>query len=235
MLRWELTSLRLLVPVMAAVQVLAGAGLAVGIGLFRDLPDRDAMFLATGTAVITLVLVGLILGPQVIAEQKAAGTYDFLWSLPVPRTAAAAAWTTMTFLIAVPGMVAAVAVAGWRYHLNFHIGWSLVPATMLTATTATLIGYALAHAVGNPMITLSITQVMIFLVIGFSPVNFPAERLPGWLDRLHDWLPFEPMATVVRGALAPDLASGVGRAYAVLAGWFVGMVAINVAVLGRRG
>jgi hypothetical protein len=55
------------------------------------------------------------------------------------------------------------------------------------------------------------------------------------LDRLHDFLPFEAMATVVRDALAPDLAGGVGPAYAVLVAWLIGMIAINVAVLGRRG
>jgi ABC-2 type transport system permease protein len=235
MLRWELTSLRLFIPVTIAVQVLAGAGFAVGIGLLRDLSSQEAMYLATGTAVITLVLVGLILGPQIIAQQKANDTYDFLWSLPVPRTAAAAAWTTMAVLIGLPGMIAAVAVAGWRYHLDFHLGWSLIPAVLLTAGTAALIGYALAHIVGNPMITMSVTQALIFFVIGFSPVTFADERLPRWLDRLHDWLPFKPMATVVRDALSPGLGADVGRAYAVLLAWFVAMVVLNAVVLGRRG
>lgn len=237
MLRWELNSLRLLVPLIAAIQVLAGAGFAVGIGLYRQMPPRDAMYLASGTAVITLVLVGMILGPQLVAQQKVAGTYEFLWSLPLPlpRTAAAAAWTTIAMLIGLPGMVAAVAVAAWRYHLAFHYGPSLAAAVLLTAATASLIGYALGHAVGNSMITMVVTQVLSFGVMGFSPVNFPADRLPGWLARLHEWLPFESMATVVRGSLAPDLVAGVGRAYLVLASWLVAMVVVNAVVLGRRG
>ncbi len=234
MVRWELTSMRLLLPLMVAVQVLAGAGFAVGIGLFRDMPREDATYLATGTAVISLVLVGLVLGPQLIAQQKTADTYDFLWSLPMPRTATAASWTTVTMIVGVPGMVAAVAVAAWRYDLDLHVGWALVGAVLLTATTAALLGYAIAHSIGNPMVTMSITQVLVFAIIGFSPVNFPADRLPHWLDRLHDWLPFEPMATVVRGALAPGLASGVGRAYATLGAWLVAVTAINALALGRR-
>ena len=235
MVRWELVSLRLVVPLTIVVQILAGAGFAVGIGLFRDLPEDLALYLACGTAVITLVLVGLILAPQLIAQQKAADTYDFLWSLPVPRSAAVVAWTSVTALMGLPGMVAAVAVAAWRYDLTFVIDWTIVPAVLLVIATGTMMGYALAHAVGNPMITQATTQVLIFVILGFSPINFPASRLPGWLQAVHHVLPFEAMGIVVRRGLAPSLASNVGRAYLVLILWLVAVTAITAAVLGRRG
>jgi ABC-2 type transport system permease protein len=235
MLRWELGSLRLLVPLIVAIQTLAGAGFAVGIGLYRQMSPGEAMYLASGTAVITLILVGMILGPQLIAQQKTSGAYEFLWSLPLPRTAAAAAWATIAIVIGLPGMAAAVAVAAWRYHLAFHYGPSLAAAVLLTAATASLIGYALGHAIGNSLVTMVATQFLSFGIIGFSPVNLPADRLPAWLAHLHEWLPFGSMATVVRGSLAPDLVTGVGHAYLVLAFWMVGMIVVNAVVLGRRG
>ena len=235
MLVWQLVSMRLWLSVTFAVQILTGAGFAVGIGLLRsDIPTRDALFLATGAAVVTLAQVGLILGPQLIAQQKTADTYDFLNALPVPRSATAVAWTIVTVILGLPGMITAVVVSAWRYHLTFHLGWSVVPAVLIITVTATLIGYALAHAVGNPGITQALTQVLIFVMIGFSPLYFPVERLPGWLQRLHEWLPFEPMATVIRGALAPDLVGSVGRSYAVLGGWLVAVIAINILAIGRR-
>lgn len=234
MMRWEFTSLRMAIPVMAAVQLLAGAGMAIGIGLFRDVPERDGMFLATGAAVISLVLVGLVLGPQIVSGQKAEKSYDFLFSLPLPRSAAAAAWTSVSILISVPGMVAALACAAWRYDLKFHIGWSLPVAVLMVAVTANAIGYALGHAIPNPMITAMATQVIVFILVGFAPVSFPPERLPRWLDRLHDWLPVEPMANVVRGSLAPELVTNLGRSYLVLGAWLAGMLAISAAVVGRR-
>lgn len=235
MLRWELGSLRLQVPLIVAIQILAGAGFAVGIGLYRQLPRSDAMYLASGTAVITLVLIGMVLEPQLITQQKTSGAYEFLWSLPLPRTAAAAAWATMATLIGLPGMAAAVAVAAWRYHLAFHYGPSLAAAVLLTAATASLIGYALGHAIGNSLVTMAATQFLSFGIMGFSPVNFPADRLPAWLAHVHEWLPFGSMATVVRGSLAPDMVTGVGHAYAVLVCWLVGMIVVNAVVLGRRG
>ena len=102
MVRWELTNLRLLLPVTAMVQIISGGGFVLGVGLFfSDIPDRAALFVSTGVLVITLVLVGLVMGPQLIAQQKQNQTYDFMWSLPVPRITAAAAWVTMNMVIAI--------------------------------------------------------------------------------------------------------------------------------------
>ena len=84
MTRWELGSLRLLLPLIIALQIVIGGGFALGIGLFFDeMPARNALFLATGVGVVTLITVGLVLGPQLVGNHKVAGTYDFLWSLPV--------------------------------------------------------------------------------------------------------------------------------------------------------
>ena len=104
MLRWEITGFRLLLPLMVAVQFLFGAGFVLGIGLFlTEMPPRSALFLTTGAGVITLIVVGLVLGPQLIANQRQQGVYDFLWSLPVPRSTAAAAWVVLSMMIAVRG------------------------------------------------------------------------------------------------------------------------------------
>jgi hypothetical protein len=35
----------------------------------------------------------------------------------------------------------------------------------------------------------------------FSPLNFPADRLPDWLAAVHRVLPFQAMGEVVRGTL----------------------------------
>lgn len=235
MLRWETTNMRLLLPVTALAQILSGGGLVLGFGLlYQDMPVRAAQFLSTGAVVVTLVLVGLVLGPQLIAQQKAAGIYDFMWSLPVPRTAAAAAWTTLNLFIAVPGMLAALLIAMWRYGLTFSFQIQLVPAAALTLLTATLLGYALAHAIPKPELTQLASQVLVFAILGFSPISFPAENLPSWLARVHEYLPFESMANVIRSALLPDLALDASRSYVVLGVWAVIGAAVSMLTLGRR-
>ena len=235
MTRWELGSLRLLLPLIVALQIVIGGGFALGIGLFFDeMPARNALFLATGVAVVTLITVGMVLGPQLVSNHKIAGTYDFLWSLPVPRTTQAAAWLTVNIIIAIPGMVAAVAIADWRYDLTLRVSPSIVPAVLLTISTATLIGYAFAHAIRKPMITNMITQLLIFVILGFSPINFPPENLPGWLQTVNEWLPFQHMAAVIRDSLTDGVFDSVGMSYLILV-LYTGVSAFVAAwVIGRR-
>ena len=93
MLRWQLTDMRLLVPMIVFVQILSGVGLVLGFSLLMPNMSSDmALYLVTGAVVVTLVVVGVVMGPQLIAQQKSAGSYDFMWSLPVPRSSASAAW-----------------------------------------------------------------------------------------------------------------------------------------------
>ncbi len=235
MTRWELGSLRLLLPLIVALQVIIGGGFALGIGLlFEDMPARNALYLSTGVTVVTLITVGLVLGPQLVGNRKIAGTYDFMWSLPVPRTTQAAAWTTVNSVIALPGMVAALLIADWRYDLPLHISLSIVPAVLLTIVTATMVGYAFAHAIPRPMITQLITQLLIFFILGFAPINIPPENLPAWLASLNDWLPFYHMAVVIRGGLTDGLITDVGSSYLVLTLYTAASVAVAAWVIGRR-
>jgi ABC-2 type transport system permease protein len=176
----------------------------------------------------------LVLGPQLVGNHKVAGTYDFLWSLPVPRTTQTAAWLTVNSIIAVPGMVAALIIADWRYDLSLQVSWTVVPAVLLTIGTATLIGYAFAHAIPKPMVTQMITQLLIFMILGFSPINFPPENLPGWLVSVNQWLPFQHMAAVIRDSLTEGLVENVGTSYVILAVYAVVSALVAAWVIGRR-
>jgi ABC-2 type transport system permease protein len=235
MLRWELTNLRLVLPVTVMVQVLSGAGFVLGVGLFFDqVPDRAALFVSTGVLVIMLVLVGMILGPQLIAQQRFDQTYDFMWSLPVPRATPALAWLTTNTIISLPGMAVALVVAVWRYDLPITISPAIVPAVALVLVSGTLVGYALAHTIANPLLMQLITQVTIFVVLGFSPINFPLDQLPGWLQAVNHVLPFHSMAVVTRAGLTEGIVGSVPLAYAVLGAWTVVAAAATTWALTRR-
>ncbi len=235
MTRWEIVGLRLLLPITVFVQVLTGAGFVLGVGLFfAQIPPRAALFVSTGVIVITLATVGLVLGPQLIAAQKAEQTYDFIWSLPVPRSTAAAAWIVTNTIIALPSMVMALLVATWRYDIDLAISAIIVPGALLTLYTATMLGYAIAHTIKQPMLINLITQVTIFALTGFSPVNFPKEQLPAWLGALNEVLPLLHMATVMRAGLTEGIVDGLGRSYVVLGIWAIASTAVTVWVLRRR-
>jgi ABC-2 type transport system permease protein len=235
MTRWELTGFRLLLPITMMVQALTGAGFVLGVGLFfNQIPPTAALFVSTGVVVITLITVGLVLGPQLVAQQKTQQTYEFLWSLPVPRSTAALAWLTTNALIAVPGVVAALAVAMIRYDLPLAISPAIVPAALLTLYVGTMLGYAAAHAISNPLLVMMLTQVTIFFILGFSPINFPKEQLPDWLAAANQGLPMLHMAAVTRAALTRGVVSGVGWSYLTLALWGIAATAVAAWAVGRR-
>lgn len=235
MLIWHLTSLRMWLALMMMVQVLIGVGYVLGFALFFDeIPATAALWISTGTPVLNLVLLGMLLGPQLVAGIKQMGGYDFVQSLPVPRSAATAAWYTVTLLGGIPAMVVTLVAAQLRYHPAFAISPMIVPATLLVVFTGTMIGYALAHAIRNPMTTQLITQALVFIAMGFAPILFPAEQMPGWLADVNEWLPLGHMATIIRDALTDGLVTDVGRAYAVVAVWGVVSGWLAVRALGRR-
>ena len=236
MLAWHLSSLRMWLAVLAVVQVLSGVGFVLGFALFFDeIPLQAALFVSTGVPVINLVMLGLILGPQLVADQKTSQSYDFVRSLPVPHTASALAWYTVCLIGGLPAVVTSLTVAAVRYDgLPLAIGADVVPAMLLTGFTGTMLGYAIAHAISNPMVTRSLTQLIVFGIFGATPMLFPIEQMPTWLGSLNWWLPFRHMADVIRASLTelpyPDLAIS----YAVLVVWAVISGTLAVRALGRR-
>jgi ABC-2 type transport system permease protein len=236
MVVWDLADLRVLLPVLVAVLMLQGAGFVLGIGLFfSHIPEAAALFVATGVPVLNLLTAGLIFEPQVVADQRLRGSYDFLWSFPVPRSAMTAAWYTVTLATALPAVIAALATAVARYHVHFDVTPAIVPAVLLTSLTGVLIGYAIAHGIAAPMAARLVSISMIFVLFGFSPILFPASQLPRWLVTVNEWLPFGSMATIVRAALVPGMTGGAPRGYLVVGAWAVVSALVVAWVLGRRG
>lgn len=236
MLGWHLSSLRLWLMLLAVVQVLSGVGFVLGFALFFDeIPMESALFVSTGVPVINLVLVGLILGPQLVADQKISQSYDFISSLPVPHTASALAWYTVCLIGGLPAVAVSLTVAVLRYDgLPLVITPDVVPALALTAFAGTMLGYAIAHAITNPMTTRLLTQLLVFGLFGFTPILFPVTQMPTWLATVNTSLPFRHMADTIRAALTdlpfPDLATS----YAVIVAWSVVCAVLAVRALGRR-
>lgn len=235
MLAWHLTSLRMWMATLAVVQVLSGVGMVLGFSLFfKHIPTTAALFVSTGVPVINLLVVGLILGPQLVADQKSTGTYDYLRSLPVSRSVNALAWYTVCLVGGVPPMVVSLLVAELRYGVSLDISYMVVPAVLLTSFAATMLGYAIAHAVSQPMVTRLVSQLLVWVVFGFAPILFPIHQMPRWLGTLNWWFPFRHMAVVTRAALTPGPHQAVLSAYIVLGVWTVITASLAGRALGRR-
>ncbi len=100
-------------------------------------------------------------------------------------------------------------------------------------TTATSTGYAMASIL-PPMLSNLITQVLVIFVIMFSPLNFPADRLPDWLAAIHRILPIQAMGEAMRGTLAGNDFPLTAGTFLLLGCWCVATFAGTCAVLTRR-
>lgn len=235
LVQWQARRISWLIPLIVGVQTILAVGIIVGFGfLFPEVDAETALFLATGAPTLLLLVIGLVLVPQMVSESKNEGTYNWMRALPVPRMAFLAADATVWFVAMLPGLVVALVVARWHYGLEFSVSPLVVVAILLVGLTATGVGYAIASFV-PPMITLLLTNLLLFVALMFSPVNFPAERLPEWLQVVHNVLPITSMAEVMRGTLAQDNFELTARPFLVLIAWCAAGFAASYAAMNRRG
>jgi ABC-2 type transport system permease protein len=236
MLRFDLSSQRRWLPFAVAMQILMGAGMAIVYGFYVPrLGAAGLLYLVSGAPALALIPLGLLVVPMLVSEQYTAGTFDFLWSMPVPRAVHVMSTLTVATLAAIPGIVITLLLAGWRYHVTLSVSPMVVPAFLLTALMAAAVGLALAHLIRNQVITNLITNILVFVVLLYSPIAFPTSQFPAWLASLHEGLPLYHMGAVIRASLTTGLVSHLGTSYAVLVAWTLGACLGVTWVVGRRG
>lgn len=232
--QWQLRRQSAALPVLVIVQALLAVGTVLGFGIIMgEMSGTAALFLATGAPTVTLITVGLVMAPQMLSQAKTEGSSAWMMTLPVPRLAFLAADLTVWTLVALPGTLLALVAGVARYGIELSIAPWALPAAVLVSLTAAAVGYAMA-AVLPPTIAQLMTQLLIFAILLFSPITFPAERLPDWLAGLHRVLPVEPMAELIRAGLAQDAFAVPASSVAVLLAWCVGAVLLAAVALRRR-
>ncbi|MGO9179859.1 MAG: ABC transporter permease [Candidatus Limnocylindrales bacterium] len=235
MLRFNVLDQRTWLSMLLLMQVLFGTGMAIIYGFYiGSMPSEAALYLVTGAPAIAAITTGMVFVPQMVGDRKATGTWDFIWSLPPPRSATVASTFTVYTVLSIPGIVVTLLLASWRYGLHLTPTPMVIPAFLLSSLMATSVGFGLAQAIRNPVVTNLIVNIFIFVVLLFSPVVFPISQLPGWLAALHRWLPVYHVAQVLRASVTTGLVSNVATSYAVLVAWTVAGWAATAWVVGRR-
>jgi ABC-2 type transport system permease protein len=236
MLRWVLTQQKILFTGIVFTQFVMGIGAAVMYKFYLgSLEPRTALFLVTGIPALSLIPVGFVMVPILVMQEKSRGTHDFTWSLPVPRLAPVAATFTVFTFIAMPIAALSTLLAAWQFDVALEISWTVAPFAFLASLMASSVGYGMAVAIPEPRMTNLITNVVIFLVLLFSPIAIPIERFPEWAETAHRILPFFHMSNLIRSSLTVGLAADVAASLIILIAWTVLGWAVVARVVGRRG
>ena len=235
MLRFDLGRARGWAAPMVVIQIMMGAGMAVMYGFFYPtVTPAVALYISTGTPTLALIPLGFVLIPGMVGQQKLEGTFDFIWSMPVPRSAQATSTFLLYSLLSLPGTVLALVVATWRYGIHLSISPQLALAVSLSAVMAVSVGFGMALAIRNPSVTNLIGNALIFVVLLFSPIVFPPSNLPAWLFTVDRALPFYNMAEVIRAGLTTGLVTDLTRSYLILLAWTAAGWIMTTWVVGRR-
>jgi ABC-2 type transport system permease protein len=234
LMRWNTIRLKYTLPLMLIVQTMLAIGIVIGFSfLMPSIDGGTALYLSTGAPTLGLITVGMVLAPQLVAQAKTEGTFDYNRTLPVPRTAILAADLTTWLATSLPGLILALLTATLRFDLNLTVSPLVIPAILLVAVTATAIGYAIAYA-APPTVTNLASQTIVFIALMFSPINFPADRLPTWLQTTQQGLPFQYMADAVRNTLTTPAGGVSAIPFAVLIAWCTVSSAITLQIMSRR-
>jgi ABC-2 type transport system permease protein len=235
MLQWVFLGNRTWLSLNLIIQMCIAVGFIFGISYFYpSITPSIAKYLTTGAPTLILITVGLVMAPQMVAANRMQGTFDYIWSLPVPRMVHIAADATNMFASMLPGIVLAVVFGSIYFDFSLDISPLVAPAVVMIALCGTFLGYTMAFAVPKPMMAQVLTQVIIFIVMMFSPVMYPASQLPGWLRAVHKVFPIQYMADLTRGTLT-DLPINLGMAFGVVGAWLVaGFVATYLLVRRRN-
>lgn len=230
---WEFEAILPQMVILFPIQFLFPVLLAIGLGfLVPGLDPESARYLSTGAPTIALLMIGLVVLPQTLSQRKQTGEDEFYRTLPIAPPVVLAASLTPPVVIALPGSLLALGVAAWYFDFSLEPSVFAIVALTFVALTGTAVGNAVASLSPHPQVTSLFTNVIIFFLFLYSPINFPIERLPGWLQSLHEVLPVEPMAELVRGTLT-GTATAMGD-WVIVAVWAIGSFLVSATLSMRR-
>lgn len=231
--RWEWESILPQLVVIGPIQFLFPVLLAIGLGfLVPGLDAESARYLSTGAPTIALLMLGLVVLPNTVSQREQTGQDEFYRTLPIAPTVVLAASLTPPVLVALPGSLLALVVAAWHFHFSLDPSVLALVALGFVSLTGAAIGNAIASVSPGPQVTNLLTNVIVFFIFLFSPINFPIDRLPDWLQSLHVFLPIEPMAELVRSSLTGE-ATRLGD-WMFVGAWAIGSFALSAALAVRR-
>lgn len=218
----------------ALIQIFMALGIIVGFSYMFESPDPNSkLFLATGAPTFIVIMTGLVVVPMEIAKAKAAGYVDFTRTWPVSRLVILIVDTLIWLAVMVPSLIISTTVAYLFMDPGYDVSWTILIGFILSGVAAICIGYGFSYLLSDEF-TFTLSQVIAFGALMFSPLNYPIERLPEWLQIVHKILPIESMAQVMRNALAKSIFDVSIQNYVTLTVWAVLGFAGALYVLNTR-
>jgi ABC-2 type transport system permease protein len=232
----QLRSMRDDTIMIVVIHIALSLGLVVGMGyLVPDISDTTALFLITGTATQAFVTTGLVMLPQMMSESKRDGRLEYFLTMPISREAYLLSQVTVVAITSFPGAFFALGFGAWHYDIGLSVEPAFLAVMLLTVMSLAGIGVAMAMFSSGPQVTNAVTQLIIFYVLFFSPVIFPATQLPEALQHISKLAPPTYAADGVRATLTDLPNTHLARDLGMMAAFATGSISLSAFAIRRRG
>ena len=198
---WSLIRQKYMIPLFTVLQIILSLAIIFGLALLIGDVDRtSSIYLATGAVSIGIIAVGATLCSQVVSEAKSNGVFDYQRSLPIHRSHIIIADMMIWGIATMPGIIVSLVVSTLWFDLNIDITPLGIFAILLFLVTTISVGFAIAYFLPTSIVSM-VAQLIIIINLLFSPITFPASRLPDWIVSIFDFFPFVPGTDLLRSLL----------------------------------
>ncbi len=232
-MRWSLLRHKYLIPAFSAVQAALAVAIIYGMALLIPEVDNVSMvYLSSGALTLDIIAVGCVLAPQIVSESKQNGVLKYQKTLPVSRGVILLADIIIWNIAALPGMVMGCAAAMLRFGIELNINLISCFVVLLSQFTMICIGFSIAYWLPPNGMALA-TQLIMIGALLFSPITYPAERLPEWTAYIYQALPFVPASNLIRATLfSAEIFSWIN--FFVILLWAVIAFTLSLCALSKR-
>ena len=233
LVRWSIYRHKHLILVFSIAQMGLSLAIVYGMALMLStIQTEDAIYLSAGAITLGIIAVGCVLSAQIISTAKQEGIIKYQKTLPVSRLYIVLSDILIWGTVSLPGVAMSCIAANLRFDLTIHISFYGVLIILLAQICMICIGFSIAYWLSSNMVALA-TQVIMIGGLLFSPILFPADRLPSWMLVIYNNLPFVPTSNLIRWALFEYGTFSI-RDLVVIIFWGIATLLLSLSALSRR-
>lgn len=233
LVKWSLIRHKFYIPVFVVVQMILSFAVTYGFLFVTDAnDDLTRSYLSTGAMTINVIAVTCVLAPQIVSESKQNGVYDYQKTLPVSRLGILLADLLIWGLLCLPGILSSLLISRFGFGLSVYWGFVPVISILLIIFSLLSLGFSIAYLFPTNIVSL-MTQLIMIGGLLFSPIIYSADRLPAWVAKVYQYLPFVPSSQIIRAHLFHLEQVGLQQ-FIVLIVWAVVGFLLSMIILTKR-
>lgn len=233
LIKWSLLRHKIYIPIFVIVQVILSLAVIYGFSFVTNSVDSlSKSYLYTGAITINIIAVTCVLSPQIVSESKQNGIFSYQKTLDISRAQIILADLIIWGLLALPGFIVSTFLGAFSFMISIKITLLGIFSLFFVIISLTLLGFAIAYVLPENIMAL-ITQLIMIGGLLFSPIIYPSERLPIWMGKVYNNLPFVPVSNIIRYNFF-GLENFSSRDYLIVLIWGLISFLISIYILSRR-